>query len=157
MNHETGEFLTEQRKLRFFYYKNMIQASVQESKLARKFNSTVKQLSAYGTVLVYSLNWIRIQAKFIMTIILINIGKKWFFWLNLMMLKFLLRLQEMDFPAENDNLKTVLRIRDVFYPSRIPDLGSRIQKQQLKGTVSRDFLLQVFFMNQFPPSPRVSH
>jgi hypothetical protein len=27
----------------------------------------------------------------------------------------------------------------------------------LKGTVSRDFLLLVFFMNQFPPSPRVSH
>jgi hypothetical protein len=28
---------------------------------------------------------------------------------------------------------------------------------KLKGTVSRDFLLLVFFMNQFPPSPRVSH
>ncbi len=27
----------------------------------------------------------------------------------------------------------------------------------LKGTVSRDFLLLVFLMNQFPPSPRVSH
>ncbi len=27
----------------------------------------------------------------------------------------------------------------------------------LKGTVSRDFLLQVLFMNQFPPSPRVFH
>jgi hypothetical protein len=26
----------------------------------------------------------------------------------------------------------------------------------LKGTVSRDFLLLVFFMHQFPPSPRVS-
>ncbi len=26
----------------------------------------------------------------------------------------------------------------------------------LKGTVARDFLLLVFFMNQFPPSPRVS-
>ncbi len=26
-----------------------------------------------------------------------------------------------------------------------------------KGTVSRDFLLLVFFMNQFPPSPRVFH
>ncbi len=26
-----------------------------------------------------------------------------------------------------------------------------------KGTVSRDFLLLVFFMNQFPPNPRVSH
>jgi hypothetical protein len=28
---------------------------------------------------------------------------------------------------------------------------------KFKGTVSRDFLLPVFFMNQFPPSPRVSH
>jgi hypothetical protein len=27
----------------------------------------------------------------------------------------------------------------------------------VKGTVSRDFLLLVFFMNQFPPSSRVSH
>ncbi len=27
----------------------------------------------------------------------------------------------------------------------------------LKGTVSRDFLLLVFFMNQFPPSPKVFH
>ena len=27
----------------------------------------------------------------------------------------------------------------------------------LKGTVSRDFLLLSFFMNQFPPSPRVFH
>ncbi len=27
----------------------------------------------------------------------------------------------------------------------------------LKGTVSRDFLLLVFLMNQFPPSPRVVH
>jgi hypothetical protein len=27
----------------------------------------------------------------------------------------------------------------------------------IKGTVSRDFLLPVFFMNQFPPSPRVTH
>jgi hypothetical protein len=26
-----------------------------------------------------------------------------------------------------------------------------------KGTVSQDFLLLVFFMNQFPPSPRVFH
>ncbi len=26
-----------------------------------------------------------------------------------------------------------------------------------KGTVSRDFLLLVFFMNQFPPIPRVLH
>ncbi len=31
------------------------------------------------------------------------------------------------------------------------------QKFSIKGTVSRDFLLLVFFMHQFPPSPRVSH
>ncbi len=29
--------------------------------------------------------------------------------------------------------------------------------QTIQGTVSQDFLLLVFFMNQFPPSPRVSH
>jgi hypothetical protein len=27
----------------------------------------------------------------------------------------------------------------------------------LKGTVSQDFWLLVFFMNQFPPSPRIWH
>jgi hypothetical protein len=27
----------------------------------------------------------------------------------------------------------------------------------IKGTASRDFLLLVFFMNQFPPHPRVFH
>jgi hypothetical protein len=27
----------------------------------------------------------------------------------------------------------------------------------IKGTVSRDFLLLVFLMNQFPPSPRILH
>jgi hypothetical protein len=30
-------------------------------------------------------------------------------------------------------------------------------EQIFKGTVSRDFLLLVFLMNQFPPSPRVLH
>ena len=30
-------------------------------------------------------------------------------------------------------------------------------EDDIKGTVSRDFLLLVFFMNQFPPSPRVFH
>jgi hypothetical protein len=28
-------------------------------------------------------------------------------------------------------------------------------RRRVKGTVSRDFLLLVFFMNQFHPSPRV--
>ncbi len=32
-----------------------------------------------------------------------------------------------------------------------------IEILSIKGTVSPDFLLLVFFMNQFPPSPRVSH
>ncbi len=31
------------------------------------------------------------------------------------------------------------------------------QFSSFKGTVPRDFLLQVFFMNQFPPSPWVYH
>jgi hypothetical protein len=31
------------------------------------------------------------------------------------------------------------------------------KRGSFKGIVSRDFLLLVFFMNQFPPSPRVSH
>jgi hypothetical protein len=33
----------------------------------------------------------------------------------------------------------------------------RISVHGVKGTVSRDFLLLVFFMNQFTPSPRVFH
>jgi hypothetical protein len=38
------------------------------------------------------------------------------------------------------------------------DIGSYSQSKALiKGTVSRDFFLLVFFMNQFPPSPRVFH
>jgi hypothetical protein len=32
-----------------------------------------------------------------------------------------------------------------------------IIRNLIKGTVSRDFLLLIFFMNQFPPSLRVSH
>ena len=31
-------------------------------------------------------------------------------------------------------------------------LGTR--EKELKGTVSRDFLLLVYFMNQFPPQPQ---
>jgi hypothetical protein len=45
-----------------------------------------------------------------------------------------------------------------FIPSTSGDWGERLMEVlALKGTVSRDFLLLVFFMNQFPPSPRVSH
>ncbi len=36
-------------------------------------------------------------------------------------------------------------------------LGPQPRNWFLKGTVSRDFLLLVLFMNQFPPSPRVFH
>ncbi len=48
----------------------------------------------------------------------------------------------------------------------INDVNSEINKMAVwfranilavKGTVSRDFLLLVHFMNQFPPSPRVFH
>ncbi len=44
-----------------------------------------------------------------------------------------------------------LNIPSVFKITWFFRLGTR-----LKGTVSRDFLFLVFFMNQFPPSPRVS-
>ncbi len=37
-----------------------------------------------------------------------------------------------------------------------PDQTILIEKYGLKGTVSRDFRLLVFFMNQFPPSPWAS-
>jgi hypothetical protein len=36
-------------------------------------------------------------------------------------------------------------------------LLKNLVENSLKGTVSRDFLLLVFFMNQFPPNPRVFH
>ncbi len=36
-------------------------------------------------------------------------------------------------------------------------LRTGIKRIGFKGTVSRNFLLLVFFINQFPPSPRVSH
>ncbi len=53
--------------------------------------------------------------------------------------------------------------RDAENLGRISGLETNVEKTTLmpigclKGTVSRDFLLLVFFMNQFPPSPRVSH
>jgi hypothetical protein len=41
---------------------------------------------------------------------------------------------------------------------RIESIGSlHSTVHYIKGTVSRDFLLLVFFMNQFPPSPRILH
>jgi hypothetical protein len=46
------------------------------------------------------------------------------------------------------------------YPTPSPTEGNTEEENNghvvFKGTVSRDFLLLVFFMNQFPPSPRVS-
>ncbi len=36
---------------------------------------------------------------------------------------------------------------------QLGNLRRVLQIQKVKGTVSRDFLLLVFFMNQFPPSP----
>ncbi len=36
----------------------------------------------------------------------------------------------------------------------LPPLLSDIDHHRIRGTVSRDFLLQVFFMNQFPPAPK---
>jgi hypothetical protein len=36
-------------------------------------------------------------------------------------------------------------------------LGPPLKRRRFKGTVSRDFLLQVLFMNQLPPSPNVFH
>ncbi len=39
------------------------------------------------------------------------------------------------------------------HPQRSKIRKNILQKIQLKGTVSRDFRLLVFFMNQFPPSP----
>ncbi len=40
---------------------------------------------------------------------------------------------------------------------RLSCLNNSALVYELKVTMSRDFLLLVFFMNQFPPSPRVSH
>ncbi len=47
----------------------------------------------------------------------------------------------------------------MFYPNKkgMNTAENRLTLCPLKGTVSRDFLLLVFFMNQFPPSPRVFH
>ncbi len=45
---------------------------------------------------------------------------------------------------------------DLGRPKRSPKKGKKQEIsffEKLKGTVSRDFLLQVFFMNHLPPSP----
>ncbi len=40
---------------------------------------------------------------------------------------------------------------------QIPTVTAKLNNRSFKGTVSRDFLLLVFFMNQFSHSPRVFH
>ncbi len=52
------------------------------------------------------------------------------------------------------------RIRDKHPGSATPRKTTHLVSllvSPFKGTVSRDFLLLVFLMNQFPPSPRVLH
>ncbi len=48
-------------------------------------------------------------------------------------------------------------IVSIIYSHWVTGLITWLGFTNIKGTVSRDFLLLVFFMNQFPPSPRVSH
>jgi hypothetical protein len=59
-------------------------------------------------------------------------------------------------------LKDVLETKIIRNITKLP-ITSKIEanlwvemQKVLKGTVSQDFLLPVFFMNQLPPSPRVS-
>jgi hypothetical protein len=53
--------------------------------------------------------------------------------------------------------KVPLHMRSAHPPMLYPFFNALSDQDQLKGTVSRDFLLLVFFMNQFLPSPRVFH
>jgi hypothetical protein len=46
---------------------------------------------------------------------------------------------------QNTNMTAVWRIRDVYPGSRIPDLGSRIQKQQQKRGVKKNFFVITFY------------
>jgi hypothetical protein len=49
-----------------------------------------------------------------------------------------------------------VKIRENFsHAKKVVVVG--VKKWQFKWTVSQDFLLLVFFMNQFPPGPRMSH
>jgi hypothetical protein len=50
-----------------------------------------------------------------------------------------------------------LRVRIRIDFGRIQEATGIEKSETFKGTVSRDFSLLVFFINQFPPSPRVSH
>jgi hypothetical protein len=64
-------------------------------------------------------------------------------------------------PTKSDSLLTYCSIlcfilsEHLSYFSQV--IRIRIISHIFKGTVSRDFLLLVLFMNQFPPSPRVFH
>jgi hypothetical protein len=53
--------------------------------------------------------------------------------------------------------KVPLHMHRAHPPMLYPFFKALPDQDQLKGTVSRDFLLLVFFMIQFPPSPRVFH
>jgi hypothetical protein len=58
------------------------------------------------------------------------------------------------------DLKNFIGLRNIDLSGLLVREQQRLQmfhRLGLKGTVSRDFLLLVFFMNQFPPSPRVLH
>jgi hypothetical protein len=52
-------------------------------------------------------------------------------------------------PVSRDNMQ-------IFRPKITGIKENHYWNLDFKGTVSRDFLLLVFIMNQFPPSPRVS-
>jgi hypothetical protein len=63
-------------------------------------------------------------------------------------------------PTASDHHAYLLRLETAglaILPSLVPRSSSGSLYRKFKGTVSRDFLLLDFFMNQFPPSPRVLH
>ncbi len=53
--------------------------------------------------------------------------------------------------VQNDAIRQPVNLHCVYISHK------QSTRNPLKGTVSRDFLLLVFFMNQFPPSPWVYH
>ncbi len=60
-----------------------------------------------------------------------------------------------DFKSNSCNHKTALPAvpKCAIYLNYAPEGVIFLWVKKLKGTVSRDFLLQVFFMNPLPPSP----
>jgi hypothetical protein len=49
--------------------------------------------------------------------------------------------------------KSVEKERNQIPVANIGKASISLMRRKVKGTVSRDFLLQVFFMNHLPPSP----